>query len=170
MKKTEQKKKIKKAEKRSEGKRKQDQFVVVLEDLKSEFKLFGEALQMSREEIRDFKLEVAEQFEIAREGRQMLREDMTVLRTDVAEIKTDVAQLKLDVVEIKKDVAQLKSDVAKLKIDVEQLKSDIGVLKEAVEEISEKLDKKANIEDAEEIRKIGKEVEVLKKLVLAKAV
>ena len=77
-----------------------DYVAILLEGLKSDFKIFGESLAAVREKGEATFEEV---------GR--LREDVSVLKTDVAELKTDVSVLKTDVGILKSDIQTVKEEL-----------------------------------------------------------
>lgn len=84
---------------------KKDQFTIVLEDLRHQFGVFGEALQFTNQNIVEMKADLSSLSQ----------------RTGRLEIKVDV--LSSDVYVLKNDVAILKSDVAVLKSDVKEMKT-----------------------------------------------
>jgi outer membrane murein-binding lipoprotein Lpp len=150
-----------------------NQVIVILEDMQSQFKVFGEghkALSENTELLRHevgvlaedmklFRQEVKDQFMAFGEGQDIIVQDVNILKSDVSGLKSDVATLKSDVLTLKSDVSTLKSDVSTLKGDVAEIKEDI-------KEINGKLDKKADVED---LKKLENEVGKVKKLVLARA-
>ena len=73
------------------------EFTVVLEDLRSHFKAFGEALDLVRDEMR--------------RGFEQVDRRLAPLERDVAGLKTDMAQVKTDVAGLKTDVALIKTAV-----------------------------------------------------------
>ena len=91
-----------------------DYVAILLEGLKSDFKIFGESLAAVREKGEATFEEVG-----------YLREDVNVLKTDVAELKTDVAELKTDVAELKTDVGMLKTDMQTVKEEVILIRNEL---------------------------------------------
>ena len=77
-----------------------DYVAILLEGLKSDFKIFGESLAAVREKGEATFEEV---------GR--LREDVSVLKTDVAELKTDVGILKSDMQTVKEELHLIRNDL-----------------------------------------------------------
>lgn len=100
-----------------------DHIAILLEDLRSDFKIFGESLTAVREKG-DATFEAV--------GR--LQEDMQIVKTDVAELKTDVSVLKTDVAELKTDVAELKTDVGVLKTDMQGVKEELHLIRNELKE------------------------------------
>ncbi|MEK7066985.1 MAG: hypothetical protein AAB949_01260 [Patescibacteria group bacterium] len=92
----------------------QDYVAILLEDLKSDFKIFGESLTAVREKG-DATFEAV--------GR--LQEDVDILKTDVAVLKTDVAELKTDVSILKTDVGVLKSDMQNVKEELHLIRNEL---------------------------------------------
>ena len=111
------------------------EFNVVLEGIKSDFRVFGESLDGVKSNVDQLKTD----FQVFGEtltgvkskvdvmwnemGRQ--KENILVIKTDVAILKTDVAVLKTDVAVLKSDVAILKTDVAELKSDMKEVKATL---------------------------------------------
>ena len=93
-------------------------FVVVVEQLRSDFRIVAEALSGFRQHVEE-------------------RFDRVDRRFD--RLEADVGHLKADVILLKNDVAQLKNDVEQLKNDVGQLKVDVGLLKTAATVHSQEL-------------------------------
>jgi len=91
-----------------------DHVAILLEGLKSDFKIFGESLAAVREKGEATFEEVG-----------YLREDVNVLKTDVAELKTDVAELKTDVAELKTDVGMLKTDMQTVKEELHLIRNEL---------------------------------------------
>ena len=81
------------ATKRTKSEENRDQYTVVLEDLRSQFKVFGEGLEAVRKRG-------DETFEAVGE----LKEDVAVLKEDVAVLKEDVTVLKEDMQEVKEEL------------------------------------------------------------------
>ena len=77
-----------------------DYVAILLEDLKSDFKAFGESLTAVREKGDATFQEV---------GR--LREDVNILKIDVAELKTDVSVLKTDMQAVKEELHLIRNDL-----------------------------------------------------------
>ena len=100
-----------------------DYIAVLLEGLKSDFKVFGESLTAVREKGDATFQEV---------GR--LREDVNILKIDVAELKTDVSVLKTDMQAVKIDVAELKTDVSVLKTDMQAVKEELHLIRNDLKE------------------------------------
>ncbi len=74
-------------------KEQRDQFTVVLEDIQSHNRVFGELLLSVREDV------------------AVLKEDVAVLKEDVAILKYDVSSLKKDMIIVKDEVGRLREDV-----------------------------------------------------------
>src|SRR5713101_3084226 len=70
---------------------------VILEDIRHDFRAFGEGLAHQRGQIGELKDSVDK----LSEDMAMVKADFAVLKTDVAVLKTDVAVLKTDVAEVK---------------------------------------------------------------------
>ncbi|TSC53747.1 MAG: hypothetical protein LiPW39_79 [Parcubacteria group bacterium LiPW_39] len=90
----------------------------ILEEIKSDFKIFGESLS-----------DVEKKGDATFEAVGKLQEDVTTLKDDVSTLKDDVSTLKDDVSTLKDDVSTLKDDVSTLKDDVSTLKDDMGIVK-----------------------------------------
>ena len=77
-----------------------DHVAILLEGLKSDFKIFGESLAAVREKGEATFEEVG-----------YLREDVNVLKTDVAELKTDVGMLKTDMQTVKEELHLIRNEL-----------------------------------------------------------
>jgi len=77
-----------------------DHVAILLEGLKSDFKIFGESLAAVREKGEATFEEVGH-----------LREDVNVLKTDVAELKTDVSVLKTDMQTVKEELHLIRNEL-----------------------------------------------------------
>jgi chromosome segregation ATPase len=114
-------------------------FTVVLEDLRSQFRAFGEALQSQREhfDTRFSKLEA----------------ELGIVKSDVASLKSDVAVLKSDVAVLKSDVAVLKSDVALMKVAILENTRELADHGRQLREIRVALDNKVDRSELEVLSK-----------------
>ena len=100
-------------------------FKVVLEDLRAQFKVFGDSLHLTNGNVASLRDELRVSHEKIDAKIWVLQADVTELKTDVADLKTDVADLKTDVADLTTDVADLTTDVADLKIDVTDVKKRV---------------------------------------------
>ena len=96
---------------------------VILEGLRGDFKVFGEAL-----------IGVKEKGDATFEAVGKLQEDMTIVKEDVKILKKDVSVLKEDVSVLKRDVSGLKEDVSGLKSDMVIVKGELGVIRNELKE------------------------------------
>jgi outer membrane murein-binding lipoprotein Lpp len=76
---------------------KRDQYTIVLEEIRDKFDLFGEALQVTNQNV----VALRSDFEHLDRKMDVLTSDVYVLKNDVAVLKSDVSVLKSDVKEIK---------------------------------------------------------------------
>jgi len=86
---------------------------VLLEEIRSQFRVFGEALQGNREVL-------GEKIDRLDTRLSHVELHVSVLRTDVGILKTDVGSLK-------SDVAVLKDDVSDVKIRLERVEHHLGL-------------------------------------------
>ncbi len=91
---------------------------VLIEDLRGQFQVFGEALKVTNEKLDVFAKGTNERFDGLDHKLDLAAADVAVLKTDVAVLKTDVAVLKTDVAVLKTDVAVLKTDMSDVKTRV----------------------------------------------------
>jgi chromosome segregation ATPase len=124
-------------------------FAVVVEQLRGEFKVFGEALGGLRQQMTDG-------FDEVRGDVAELKHDVTGLKHDVTELKHDVTELKHDVTGLKHDVTELKHDVAELKHDMGEVKRDLAEVKVDLAEVKVDLSlvKSAATTHSRELREI----------------
>ena len=78
-----------------------DQYTVVLEDLRSQFKVFGESLDSVRDMVA-----------INSERMVKLEIDLTQVKIELTEVKSELAEVKLELVELKSDSEIMKSELA----------------------------------------------------------
>ena len=95
----------------------------ILEEIKSDFKIFGESLS-----------DVEKKGDATFEAVGKLQEDVTTLKDDVSTLKDDVSTLKDDVSTLKDDVSTLKDDVSTLKDDMGIVKSELGLIRNELKE------------------------------------
>jgi chromosome segregation ATPase len=106
-------------------------FAVVVEQLRGEFKVFGEALGGLRQQMTDGFDEVRGDVAELKHDVTGLKHDVTELKHDVTELKHDVAELKHDMGEVKRDLAEVKVDLAEVKVDLAEVKVDLSLVKSA---------------------------------------
>jgi chromosome segregation ATPase len=76
--------------KRTKSEENRDQYTVVLEDLRGQFKVFGEGLDAVRADMNEVRKQGNATFEAVGE----LKEDVAVLKEDVAVLKGDMQEVK----------------------------------------------------------------------------
>ena len=76
-------------------------FAVVVEQLRGEFKVFGEALGGLRQEMND-------RFE-------RVEHDLGEVKRDLGEVKRDLGEVKRDVLEVQRELGEVKVDLALVK-------------------------------------------------------
>jgi chromosome segregation ATPase len=100
-------------------------FAVVVEQLRGEFKVFGEALGGLREEVGGLRQQMTDGF--ARVDRELGE-----IRRDVGEVKQDLAEVQRDLGEVKRELGEVKRDVGEVKRELGDVKVDLGLVKSAV--------------------------------------
>lgn len=85
-------------------KRTRDEYTVVLEDIRSEFRVFGEGLQQVASGLEDVK-------------------------TNLEDVKTDLADVKTDLGAVKSDLGDLKNELGEVKTDLEFVKQELGLIR-----------------------------------------
>ena len=93
--------------KRTKSEESRDQYTVVLEDLRSQFKVFGEGLDAVRADLNEVRKQGDATFEAVGE----LKEDVAVLKEDVAILKEDVTVLKQDMQEVKEELHLIRNEL-----------------------------------------------------------
>jgi len=96
---------------------------VMFEEIRSQFRVFGEALQGTREKI------------------DKIEGDVVDLKRDMVEVKRDVAELKRDMVEVKRDLALVKVAVTEHSRELREIRAvvDKKVDRDEVEAIVERV-------------------------------
>ncbi len=106
---------------------------VLLEDIRKDFTVFGEALEIQTKKTDD------------------TRADVAVLKEDVALLKVDVSLLKDDMVVVKAAV----KDIPPMKKDMEALRKDVEDIKKRLE------DKHISVDEFEVLKRRVSELEIL---------
>jgi chromosome segregation ATPase len=91
-------------------------FAVVVEQLRGEFKVFGEALGGLRQQM-------TERFVAVEQQLGAMRVDLAAMRADLDEVKADLDQVKVDLNEVKVDLNEVKVDLSEVKVDLGLVKS-----------------------------------------------
>lgn len=94
---------------------KRDQYTVALEDLRSQFKVFGENLSAVDKKLDDFRSEVDSRFETVFDYLSRIDDELTDIRNELKEIKKDLLH-KTEVARVEKlelRVAYLEKELAK---------------------------------------------------------
>ncbi len=107
-------------------------FAVVVEQLRGEFKVFGEALGGLRQQMTDgFERVDREIGEVKRDLVEVKR-DLVEVKRDLVEVKRDLVEVKSDLVEVKRDLVEVNRDLVEVKRDLGEVKVDLGLVKAAV--------------------------------------
>jgi hypothetical protein len=136
-------------------------FAVVVETLRGDFKVFGEALSGFKAEVRDefasvraevhnVRAETQAGFERldreVRTGFERVDRELAGVKGDLADVKQDLVGVKQDLVGVKQDLAGVKQDLVGVKQDLVGVKQDLvgvkhelGLVKSAVLEHSREL-------------------------------
>ena len=96
-------------------------FAVVVEQLRGDFKVFGEALGGLREDLGEVKRDLGE-----------VKRDLGEVKLDLEEVKRDLGEVKRDLEEVKLDLGEVKRDLGEVKVDLGEVKVDLGLVKAAV--------------------------------------
>ncbi len=121
-------------------------FAVVVEQLRGEFKVFGEALGGLRQQMTDgFERVDREIGEVKRDLVEVKRDlvevkrdlvevkrDLVEVKSDLVEVKRDLVEVKRDLVEVKRDLVEVNRDLVEVKRDLGEVKVDLGLVKAAV--------------------------------------
>ncbi len=114
-------------------------FAVVVEQLRGEFKVFGEALGGLRQQMTDgFERVDREIGEVKRDLVEVKRDlvevkrDLVEVKRDLVEVKSDLVEVKRDLVEVKRDLVEVNRDLVEVKRDLGEVKVDLGLVKAAV--------------------------------------
>jgi chromosome segregation ATPase len=100
-------------------------FAVVVEQLRGEFKVFGEALGGLRQQMTDgFERVDREIGEVKRDLVEVKR-DLVEVKRDLVEVKRDLVEVKSDLVEVKRDLVEVKRDLVEVKRDLVEVKRDL---------------------------------------------
>ncbi len=100
-------------------------FAVVVEQLRGEFKVFGEALGGLRQQMTDG-------FERVDREIGEVKRDLVEVKRDLVEVKRDLVEVKRDLVEVKRDLVEVNRDLVEVKRDLGEVKVDLGLVKAAV--------------------------------------
>jgi predicted nucleic acid-binding Zn-ribbon protein len=86
-------------------------FAVVVETLRGDFRVFGEALTGLRGEVADLRGEVHAGFERVDRELTSVRADMSEVKHDLSEVKHELSEVKHDLSEVKHELGLVKSAV-----------------------------------------------------------
>jgi len=100
--------------------KKRDVYTIVLEDLRSQFKVFGESLDAVKkkgeetfEEVGNIKVEITE-----------IKTEITEIKTEITEIKTEITEIKKRLDSIEKRLSRVESNPAKAEAEIKSLKKE----------------------------------------------
>lgn len=97
---------------------------VILEDLSSKFKVFGDGLAMN-----NYKLDIV----IKEVG--IIKEEIILMKMDIAELKEDVSVLKKDVSVLKKEMVTANARQDRMELDIKAIKVELYSIKSELEKL-----------------------------------
>ncbi len=120
-------------------KEERDNFTIVLEELRSDFRMFGEALSHVREKG------------------DATFEEVGKIKIEITEIKGEIGEMKGDIVEMKGDIVEMKGEIVEMKGEIGEMKGEIGEMKGEIGEMNGRLD---NIEF--EVKSLRKDFDLMR--------
>jgi chromosome segregation ATPase len=99
--------------------KKKDQYTIVLEDLRGQFKVFGESLADVKRDVKAVKKRVDETFE-----------EVGNIKVEITEIKSDITEIKGEIVEIKKRLDSIEKRLDRLEKNPRKTQSEIESLRQ----------------------------------------
>jgi archaellum component FlaC len=91
-------------------------FAVVVEQLRGDFKVFGEALGGLRQQMND-------RFERVEHELGEVKRDLGGVKHDLGEVKRDLGAVKRDLGEVKRDLGEVQRELGEVKVDLGLVKS-----------------------------------------------
>lgn len=104
-------------------KEERDNFTIVLEDLKSDFKIFGEVLGGVRDRLE----------RVEKKGDATF-EEVGKIKIELSEIKEDVSILKEDVSNIKSEMKEMNGRLDNIEFEIKSIRKEFDFLKKEFEE------------------------------------
>ena len=101
-------------------------FTVVLEQLRGEFKVFGEALDGVRQQMNDRFETVDRRFDAVDRRFERVEHDLGEVKRELGEVKRDLGEVKGELGEVKRDLGEVKRDLGEVKRDLGVVKTDLG--------------------------------------------
>lgn len=136
--------KIKKAELPFEkmSDKEKDYVAVVLEEVRDNFRAFGESLNFVREkgdatfeEVGKMRVDIEE-----------IKDSQILMQADITILKQDVSVLKQDVVILKQDVSVLKQDVKQINVQLDNIEQEVSAIRNEINSFKIILTQKADVE------------------------
>lgn len=115
-------------------KEERDNFTIVLEELRSDFRMFGEDLSMVRE-----------------------KGDATF--EEVGKIKIEISEIKGEIGEIKGEIGEMKGEIGEIKIRLDSIESEIKSIRKEFDMFRDEIKEKAGVDYVREIEKRIKRIE-----------
>jgi septal ring factor EnvC (AmiA/AmiB activator) len=112
-----------------------DKVAVLLEDLKSQFRIFGESLDLSNEKL-DKVIEDVDYLKKKDIEKQVmlisLREDMNFVKKEQQEMKKEQQEMKKEQQEMRKEQGEMKNDIAVIKKDLKEVKKNVKLIDQKI--------------------------------------
>ncbi len=119
-----------------------DYVAVVLEEVRSNFKAFGETLDFVRMRGDATFEEVGR----VREGLEEVKDNQILMQADINVLKEDVSVLKQDVSVLKEDVSVLKQDVKQINVRLDNIEQEVFAIRNEISALKPALIQKTDIE------------------------
>ena len=128
-----------------QGSSREDQFVVLLENMRDEIKLVAEGNLMLQESMeRGFK-------EIRKEFKEEINDVRIDMKMEINNVKAEISDMKAEISDMKTEMSDMKTEMSDMKTEMSDMKTEMrmgfkGMMAESVV-IDRKMEKKADKKD-----------------------
>ena len=100
-------------------------YTLVLEDIRSQFAVFGEALGGLRETMNRRFDKVENDIALLKVAVIQNSHDIKEIRQDITEIRQDIVEIRADIVEIRQDIVEIRQDIVEIRADIAGIRSTL---------------------------------------------
>jgi septation ring formation regulator EzrA len=123
-------KNVNKTRQNVDGSSREDQFVVLLENVRDEIKLVAEGNLMLQERMEAGFKEVRGDIDAIKDDLITVKMDLHEVKQDLSAVKQDLNSVKQDLNSVKQDLNSVKQDLNSVKQDLNSVKTDLSATKE----------------------------------------
>ncbi|MCG2694457.1 hypothetical protein L6261_00005 [Candidatus Parcubacteria bacterium] len=116
--------------KKDNEKEKDHYTAIILEEMRSDFKMFGEVLSGVNDKLEVVRKKGDATFEEV--GK--IKIEIGVIKEDIVEMKGDIVEMKGDIVEIKGDIVEINGRLTNIETEVKSLRKDFDFIREELKD------------------------------------